>query len=66
MAIWKSIDNPPKKNGRYMVKFKFYLRHETDQTEIAYREFNNGNWNMPYYNTPFENSKLVAWLDEDN
>lgn len=65
MGIWKSIDTPPKKDGRYLVKFKFYHRHETDQTEIVFREFNNGNWLMPYYSRPSENSKLIAWLDED-
>lgn len=65
MATWKSIDNPPKRNGRYLVKFKFYHRHETDQTEIAFREFNNGNWITPYYNRPSENSTLFAWLDEE-
>ena len=65
MATWKSIDNPPKKDGRYMVKFMFYHRHETDQTEIAFREFKNDNWIMPFYNSPCENSKLIAWLDEE-
>ena len=65
MGAWKSIEKPPKKNGRYMVKFMFYPRHETDQTEIAFRKFNNGNWITPYYNKPSENSKIIAWLDEE-
>lgn len=61
---WKPIAEPPKENGRYMVKFYFKYRHPTDRIELAYREFNDGVWTTPYYGFPKEDSELIEWLDE--
>ena len=58
----KSIDNPPEKDGIYMVKFKLYTRNTT---ECVSREFINGKCTLPYYFRPFDFSKLIACLDED-
>ena len=57
---WYSI-----KNSSYLVKFKFYNRHETAQIEINYRQFKGGNCLIPYYNKPDEASNLIAWLDKE-
>jgi len=60
---WKSIKNPPEKNGTYMVEFCFENRHETDRIKIAFRDFKDGKWTPPYYGYENDGGELIAWKE---
>ena len=60
---WKSIKEPPVKNGHYMVKFYFKDRHETDRTEIVFRDFENGEWTPSYCFNKNDGGELIAWRE---
>jgi len=62
---WKSISEPPKKSGRYLVEFYFKNRHETERIEVAFRDFIDGKWTPPYYSHKNDGGELFAWCDKE-
>ncbi len=65
-GTWKPITEPPKKDGRYMVKFYCKDRHATDRIDIVFRKFTDGAWAMPYLCFERDGSELYEWLDKED
>lgn len=63
LNIWNDINEPPMKNGLYMVRFYFQYNHPCERDAIAVREFKDGVWIKQYYSHENEDSKLVAWCE---
>ena len=60
---WIPATTPPTQDGCYMVRLYLPNRHPTDRIEIVYREYKDGQWIRPYYDSPNEGSELTAWQE---